>query len=155
MYNAFETAVIATAIDSVSNEVVESPYGFHVIRRRPLPKLISASSILVAYKGAMRAADSVVRSRADAKKRAMDIVRETKVDVLQFASLAKQYSDAPHAARGGQMGVWRVGQMLPDIDTAVSKLELDAISKPIETPFGFYVLKGQLAEPSAGVAQAP
>jgi len=146
MPDAFENVVINTSIDSVSREVIESSYGFHVIRRRPLPKLVSAASILVAYKGAMRAADSVQRSRVEAMGRANDIIRELKGDVSQFASLAKQYSDAPSAVRGGNMGVWRMGQMLPDIDFSANKLEVGAISDPIETPFGYYILKGQQAE---------
>jgi peptidyl-prolyl cis-trans isomerase C len=59
-----------------------------------------------------------------------------------FASLAKKHSIDPTSERGGDLGWFRKGQLLPAFETAVFKLpQKGSISKIVKTKFGFHVIK--------------
>ncbi len=75
-----------------------------------------------------------------AKKKIRDISAEAKKGA-DFAELAKKYSQAASAARGGDMGWAHEGSFLPDIETAVSSLKVGEISRPIMSIYGFHVFK--------------
>src|SRR5688572_23092379 len=81
---------------------------------------VTASHVLVAYKGAKRAKEAVVRSKDEAKKLA-DEVRTKVLKGGDFAALAKEYSDdTGSGARGGDLGSFeREGRMVkPFADAA-------------------------------------
>lgn len=66
-----------------------------------------------------------------------------------FADLAKKYSDDPQAAKdGGDLGTFKKGDMLPEIENAVSDMKSDEISDLVNTPAGFHIIK--LEERSPG-----
>ena len=55
--------------------------------------------------------------------------------------MVKEYSDEPGAAaRGGDLGKFRKGQMVPDFQNAVEKLKVGEISDLVKTPFGYHVI---------------
>jgi len=59
-----------------------------------------------------------------------------------FASLAKKHSIDPTSERGGDLGWFRKGQLLPAFETAVFQLpQKGSISKIVKTKFGFHVIK--------------
>ena len=57
-----------------------------------------------------------------------------------FPLLAQQFSSAPSAAKGGDIGFVSEGELRPELDAVVATLEPGAVSEPIETPGGYYVL---------------
>lgn len=57
-----------------------------------------------------------------------------------FALLAQQFSSAPSAAKGGDVGWVREGELRPEVDTALAAMEKGSISDPIEVPGGVYVV---------------
>lgn len=59
-----------------------------------------------------------------------------------FAVLAREYSDdAATAERGGELGWVRQGDLVPEFETASWKLQAGEISEPVETTFGFHIIK--------------
>jgi parvulin-like peptidyl-prolyl isomerase len=58
-----------------------------------------------------------------------------------FSALAKKYSQAPSAAKGGDMGWAHEGSLLPDIESVVSAMSVGDISKPVMSIYGFHVFK--------------
>ncbi len=58
-----------------------------------------------------------------------------------FAELAKKYSEDPSAKEGGELGAFRRGEMLPELDAAVMKLQPGEVSDLIVTPGGFDIIK--------------
>ncbi len=58
-----------------------------------------------------------------------------------FAELAKEKSTGPSNVRGGALGWFGKGQMVPEFETAVAEMEVGAISVPIKTQFGWHVIK--------------
>ena len=58
-----------------------------------------------------------------------------------FAELAKEKSTAPSGPAGGTLGWFGPGMMVPAFETAVAELEVGAVSEPVETQFGWHVIK--------------
>lgn len=59
-----------------------------------------------------------------------------------FAELAKAHSTDPGSGpQGGALGWFGAGQMVPAFETAVATLEPGAISEPVQTEFGWHVIK--------------
>ena len=103
---------------------------------------ISASHILVAYKGALRAAPTITRSKDEAKALATKIAGEAKNDG-DFAALATKYSDDPSAKNNkGSLGQFTRSQMVKPFADAAFALKPGQIEpNPVETAFGFHVIK--------------
>ena len=57
-----------------------------------------------------------------------------------FAKVAADLSDDPTRSRGGEVGWVRRGQLLPELDQAVFKLEAGASTTPIKTKYGYHVM---------------
>ena len=59
-----------------------------------------------------------------------------------FAKLAKEYStDTASAKNGGELGTFGAGEMAPEFEEAAFAMKVDDISKPVETEFGFHIIK--------------
>jgi len=72
--------------------------------------------------------------------KAETVLKEAKGDA-DFAELAKKYSDDPLAKEGGDLGTFRLGEMLPEADAAVKKLQPGEVSGLIVTATGFDIIK--------------
>ncbi len=60
----------------------------------------------------------------------------------EFAALAAKYSDDPgSAADGGELGLIEKGVMVPAFEQALFALQAGAVSAPIETEFGYHLIK--------------
>jgi peptidyl-prolyl cis-trans isomerase SurA len=57
-----------------------------------------------------------------------------------FPLLAQQFSSAASAARGGDVGWVREGELRPEIDNVIKQMEPGSVSKPIQVPGGYYVV---------------
>jgi peptidyl-prolyl cis-trans isomerase C len=60
---------------------------------------------------------------------------------VAFSELAKEKSIGPSAQNGGDLGWFSKGQMVPDFEMAVLKLDLGEISQPVKTQFGWHIIK--------------
>ncbi|MGJ8563526.1 MAG: peptidylprolyl isomerase [Alphaproteobacteria bacterium] len=57
-----------------------------------------------------------------------------------FPLLARQFSSAPTAAAGGELGWVREGELRPEIEKAILSMEKGSLSAPIQVPGGVYVV---------------
>ena len=119
------------------SDPVDSPYGFLIFNRVNVDA-VTASHILISYKGALRSEKN--RDRRDARKLAEKILKELKSG-RDFAELARKHSDGPSGPKGGELGRFERGQMVPEFDQAVFGLETGAISEVVETKFGYHIIK--------------
>lgn len=87
------------------------------------PELWRASHILVANE--REAADILAELNGGAK----------------FEDLARQHSMDATASRGGDIGFFRAGQLVPDFEKACFKLSVGQTSGIIHTQFGYHIIK--------------
>ena len=60
---------------------------------------------------------------------------------LSFEEAAKQYSTCPSKEQGGNLGVFGRGMMVPEFEEAAFALELEKVSEPVKTQFGYHLIK--------------
>lgn len=60
---------------------------------------------------------------------------------LDFSEAAKKYSSCPSKAEGGNLGEFTRGRMVPEFDKAVFTMTPGEIAGPIQTQFGFHLIK--------------
>ncbi|RBP37430.1 peptidylprolyl isomerase [Garciella nitratireducens] len=72
---------------------------------------------------------------------AQNILQEIKEGSICFEEAAKKYSTCPSKARGGDLGYFHKGQMVPEFEKAAFNMEKEDISDPIKTQFGYHIIK--------------
>lgn len=76
----------------------------------------------------------------EARQRAQN-VRQELLGGADFAALAQERSEGPSASRGGELGTFGRGQMVPAFEETAFALEEGEISQVVETRFGFHVIQ--------------
>ncbi len=77
----------------------------------------------------------------ETEREGLDIVKKLN-NGEDFGELAKTYSTGPSAPRGGDLGYFREGRMVPEFERALKLLDSGKYTrKPVETQFGWHVIK--------------
>ena len=134
------------------SRVVETPFGFHVFRRRPPPRpaRVSGRRLVLGYDRAgwfmltaSRAA-TVTRTRQAALELAQQIVRDARAAPEQFEQLVERYSEYDDATSGGDLGSWSTHEpavaVYRQLDVLLA-LKEGEVADPIDTPFGFQIIQ--------------
>ena len=58
----------------------------------------------------------------------------------KFAELAKEKSDCPSKSKGGDLGAFGHGQMVPEFDKAAFAQEIGKLYEPVKTSFGWHLV---------------
>ena len=76
----------------------------------------------------------------DTKERCEDIKKtiETGVD---FAEMARKHSKCPSGRKGGDLGEFSPGQMVPEFDRVIFKEDVGKVHGPVKTTFGFHLIE--------------
>jgi peptidyl-prolyl cis-trans isomerase SurA len=81
------------------------------------------------------------KNRLDAEKK-INAIRDRILAGESFSNLAEIYSADPGSKNnGGSLGYIRRNQMVKDFETVAFTQEINTLSKPVETPFGFHILE--------------
>ena len=78
----------------------------------------------------------LVKTREEAEKLKQQLAKGA-----DFGKLAKQHSLCPSGKKGGDLGEFRKGQMVKPFDDAVFKGALLEVQGPVESQFGFHLIK--------------
>ncbi|MBK2098495.1 peptidylprolyl isomerase [Francisella tularensis] len=60
---------------------------------------------------------------------------------ITFEEAARKHSLCPSGARGGDLGTFFQGQMVPEFDRVVFNDELHKVHGPVQTQFGYHLLE--------------
>lgn len=101
---------------------------------------LAASHILIQYVGAASSAEGVTRTKDEALKLADRLAAEARSGA-DFAELARQHSDGPTGPGGGSLGDFPSTRMVPAFSLATALLAVGEVSDPVETKFGFHVIR--------------
>lgn len=122
--------------ETVTSEEVRNYYEAHQSDYGQ-PEERQASHILIAV------ADSTSdEAHAEAKRKAEDILAQVTEDPEKFADLAKEFSDDSGSAKsGGELGFLGKGVLVKEFEDALFQMEPNEIRGPVETAFGFHIIK--------------
>lgn len=68
-----------------------------------------------------------------------DVIKKI-ADGMSFEDAAQKFSTCPSGKKGGDLGNFGRGQMVPEFETAAFDLEVGGISDPVKTQFGFHLI---------------
>ena len=71
---------------------------------------------------------------------AKDVLRLLK-EGKTFKELAEKFSCCPSAKNGGDLGEFGRGRMVESFDDAAFALDIDEISQPVRTRFGYHLIQ--------------
>ena len=71
----------------------------------------------------------------------IDLHDKLKKNKSLFGDLANKHSDCSSAQYSGNLGEFGKGMMVKPFEDAAFSLEVDELSEPIETEFGFHIIK--------------
>ena len=60
---------------------------------------------------------------------------------LSFEEAARDHSLCPSGVRGGELGTFGQGQMVPEFDKVVFNDEVGVVHGPVKTQFGYHLLE--------------
>ncbi len=118
---------------SVSTKEVKDFYQTYEDSIPDQPEAAKLSHILVAVKTSQATSDSL-KGQAE---RVRDMARGGE----DFGKLASLYSDDPTAERGGDLGFFKRGDMIPKFEQTAFSLDPGQVSDVIQTEFGYHVIK--------------
>lgn len=85
----------------------------------------------------------------DSEEKALQILAEIKSGETSFEDAARSNSTCPSGGRGGNLGDFGRGQMVPEFDEAAFSMAEGEISdKPVQTQFGYHLIKLNSKKPS-------
>ncbi len=119
----------------VSDEDLKAEYA-KFARDESLDAEVHVRQILVQVSS--KASDEQVEAL---RQKAAALAVEARKPGVDFAELAKQKSEGPSKADGGDLAFFRRGVMVPEFERAAFELPVNGISDPIRTKLGWHVLK--------------
>jgi peptidyl-prolyl cis-trans isomerase SurA len=155
----FYEAIRNTGGGQVANAVVKSPAGYHVLK--VLDRRAAGASAPVQQAAAPDAGPStpqnipitqtlsrhiLLRSRPgltdqDVERRLMGYRDQVRAKTADFAELAKKYSEDGSAAKGGDLGWMSPGDLVPEFEQAMNRLQIGEVSNPVKTEFGWHLIQ--------------
>ena len=155
----FYEAVRNTGSGQVANVVVKSPAGYHVLK--VLDRRAAGASAPSQQAAAPDAGSTtpqnipitqtlsrhiLLRSRPglsdqDAERRLAGYRDQVRAKTADFAELAKKYSEDGSAANGGDLGWMSPGDLVPEFEQAMNRLQIGEVSNPVKSEFGWHLIQ--------------
>lgn len=77
----------------------------------------------------------------DSEETANEVKAKLAADEVSFEDAAKEYSSCPSSANGGNLGDFTRGRMVPEFEEAAFNMDVDQVSDPVKTQFGYHIIK--------------
>lgn len=125
------------AANDVKEEDIKKEFDDAIAQDADMFNTASVRHVLIMF----QAADGTERKKEDALARAKEVQKKLQ-DGGDFAALAKEYSEDPGSKdKGGLYEDVQVSQWVKSFKAAAMELPLNTISEPVETEYGYHVMK--------------
>ena len=154
----FYEAIRNTGSGQVASSVIKSSAGYHVLKvidRRAIstapplqqaatpetpstPQNIPITQTLARH--------ILLKNRAglsdqDAERRLQGYRDQVRAKTADFGELAKKYSEDGSAANGGTLGWMGPGDLVPEFEQAMNRLQIGEVSNPVKSEFGWHLIQ--------------
>ena len=119
----------------VTDNEAKKYYNANPDKYKNLEEQVRASHILISVDSG---AD---QSEKEAAKKEIEGILKRVKSGEDFATLAKQYSDCPSSAQGGDLDFFSKGQMVKPFEETAFAMQPGDISDIVETQFGYHIIK--------------
>ena len=124
------------ASEKIGSDEVKAYYESNISKYGD-PEQRRASHILIGSKSGAGESE-----KAKTRERAALVLAQIRKSPDSFVELAKKSSDDPgSASQGGDLGFFARGMMVRPFEDAAFRLKLNQISDPVESDFGFHIIK--------------
>ncbi len=124
----------------ISSPALKTLDGVNIVKRfgqQPGEPEVQAAHLLICYKGAPGCTGTLTKEEVLAK--ISDLKKQATPQ--NFSQLVKTNSTEPGAGdRGGDLGSFKKGQMVPAFETMAFSMPVGSISDPVETQFGYHLI---------------
>lgn len=145
MVAPFEEAAFSTPVGEISAPV-KSAFGYHLIKVNDIRKNKGEIQVAHIMKNIPQNASPEAKQKA---KIEIDAIYQQLIKGADFAELAKKESqDKRSAVKGGEMPWFSAGKIVPEFSKAAFTLKNNGdFTAPIETSFGYHIIKKLNARP--------
>ena len=77
----------------------------------------------------------------DAERRLAGYRDQVRAKTADFADLAKKFSEDGSAASGGELGWMSPGDLVPEFEQAMNRLQIGEVSNPVKSEFGWHLIQ--------------
>lgn len=155
----FYEAIRNTGGGQVANTVVKSPAGYHVLKvldRRAAGASASPQQVAAPDAGSTTPQNIpitqtlsrhiLLRNRPglsdqDAERRLQGYRDQVRAKTADFAELAKKYSEDGSAPNGGDLRWMSPGDLVPEFEQAMNRLQIGEVSNPVKSEFGWHLIQ--------------
>ncbi|HEX7155506.1 MAG TPA: peptidylprolyl isomerase [Thermoanaerobaculia bacterium] len=110
--------------------------------KKPEYEQVTARHILIAFKGSPAAQPGKAELTEEQAKAKAEDIRKQLAAGANFDELAKKESDdLGSGSRGGELGAFSRGQMVPEFEKAAFEAKVGDVTPVVRTQYGFHVIK--------------
>jgi peptidyl-prolyl cis-trans isomerase SurA len=135
----FADTVREQKVGTVSG-VLRSAAGFHIVKLLEKRNLDDATLVDQTHARHILVRVNELTSEAEAKSK-IERIKDRLDSGANFADLAKLNSEDASAAKGGDLGWLSAGDTVAEFDEAMKKLEINQVSPPVRTSFGWHLIQ--------------
>ena len=139
MVYPFETAVYNAKPNEMTMPI-RTDFGYHIIKLNS--KTPACGQIRAAHIFLLVDENDPLKCDSAVSEKARNIYNEIDKDGKNWDAIVKKYSeDKGSAQHGGQLTPFKVSQIVPEFIAAIKQLEVNGISEPVKTNYGYHIIK--------------
>ena len=128
-------------------KLLQSGAGFHIVKvmdRKGAPSTASAAADISVTQ--TQAKHILLKHRSgvsdqEVQRRLNGFRDQIKIKEADFSQLAKKYSEDGSAPNGGALGWMSPGELVPEFEQAMNRLNIGEVSAPVRTEFGWHLIQ--------------
>ena len=134
------TDIVKTMQQGDISDPIRSPSGFHIIKMLETEGSVQHIITKTKVRHILIKTNELIDD-AEAQKR-LWALKERIIDGDDFAALARSHSDDKGSAiNGGSLDWVSPGALVPPFEQAMNKLDINEISNPVQTQFGWHIIQ--------------